>query len=317
MKNTGKAYCDSLRVYFLPVLLCLLLGSCSLEDDRDLCCEVNRVRFRYLYRDTDRFAEYIGTVRYFLFDGEGCYLREMKPEEGTPESVSIATLPPGSYRLVAVGNLDDWGSLKGFAEEGLEAFHLVIDGYHPSVPDAFANGDRLYWGECPFTTVAGASNDFLGEMSNVHCVLRVRVEWSGLPEFADGYRFRLEGVGTGMELCGSRSDTIGVHCFPPVATYRGCLVEDVPLRRLSLDASLVTLRWTDGEIPRFRLYHGDTPVTKEVELGPVFQTWGWYPARAPVQEYAIRILIRPDGSIQVNQGIDGSVSDWEEGGTIG
>lgn len=320
MRRAGKTYGDGDRrpAHLLLLLSCLVLClSCSLEDSRDACCEVNTVRFRYLYRDADRFGEYISKVRYFLFDGQGCYLREMEPLPCCPARVDISGLEAGSYTLVGVGNLEGCGSPEGHAEGGLEAFRLALDNYRPDIPEAFRSGDRLYRGECAFTLVPGGVNDFLGEMSNVHCVLRVRVEWELAPPFSDGYHYHLEGVGTGMELCGSRAAAIGVHRFPPVEGYGGRTVEDVPLRRFALDASLVTLRWTDGDIPSFRLYRGDVPVTKVVDLEPIFHRWGWYPSKAPVQEYEIRMTVHQDGSIEVNQGIDVDVGDWEDGGTIG
>lgn len=314
MKSGGKTYDTSVCLFFL--LLCLMATSCSLDDDRDLCCEVNTVRFRYLYKSADRFTEYIGSTRYFLFDGEGRYMEEMAPMECCPARVDISGLEAGSYRLVCVGNLEDYGTPEGYTDEGLKAFRLRVDDYFDE-SGAFANGDRLYWGECPFTVVPGTANNFTGEMSNVHCMLRVRVEWERLPERENGYRYRLEGIGRGMELHGGHASVIDVHAFPKVEDCTGSVLEEVPLRRRALEASLYTLRWGKDDIPRFRLYHDGDAVTKEIDLGDIFRRWGWYPERAPVQEYRIRLLIRTDGSIEVNQGLEADVGDWEDGGTLG
>lgn len=311
--HAGKGFPGRL---LLPLLFLFLSVSCSLDDWRDECCEGNTVRFRYRYRGADRFTEYIGSTRYFLFDGTGRYVKEMEPMECCPARVEIGALAVGSYTLVCIGNLDDYGTPVGYAEGGLEAFRLKVDD-HFDKSGAFANGDRLYWGECPFTLVRGAANDFTGEMSNVHCLLRVRVEWERLPEYGEGYRYRLEGVATEMDLHGRRASVIDDHAFPAVEDFTGSVLEEVPMRRRALEASLYTLRWTDGEIPRFRLYHGSEPAAKEVDLGPIFRRWNWYPGRAPVQEYKIRLTIHTDGGIEVNPGLEAGVGDWEDGGSIG
>lgn len=299
--------------------ICLLLHSCSLDDDRDQCCQAGTVRFRYLLVGVDRFADYVKNVRYLLFDGEGRYLHDMPPtDESLPNRVRVDALDAGRYTLVGVGNLDDYASLEGYAEEGLEAFRLRVDQYSPHGDGTFANGDRLYWGECRFMIVPGAFNGFLGEMANVHCVLRLRVEWERVPEFSEGYRFRLEGVGRGMEMHGGHAAHIEEQAFPPVDVGGGdSMTEDVPLRRLALQADLVTLRWTDGTIPTFCLLHGQDAVTKEVDLRVAFRQWGWSPSRTPLQEYEMRLLIRADGSIEASSGLRAGVGDWEEGGNIG
>ncbi len=305
---------------FLSLLPCLVLASCSLADWRDECCELNMVRFRYLYRGRDRFSEYVSSVRYFLFDGSGNFLRETPHIRGCPSRVSIASLEKGGYTLVAIGNLEDYGSLTGYAQQGLEAFRLKVDDLYPSSEvgeNVFCNGDRLYRGECAFTIVPGCSNSFLGEMSNVHCVLRVKVDWKLVPPFTEGYSFRLDGIGTGMEMFGDNAYSIDVHSFPPVESYGGSLVEDVQMHRFTLTATLVTLRWTDKDMPRLYFCHDGVQASKTVDLGYVFRQWGWYPSRTPVQEYEIRLLIRPDGSIEVNQGFEAAVNDWRDGGTFG
>lgn len=302
------------RWWLLPC--CLLFFSCSLEDDRDLCCENNIVRFRYLYRGIDRFREYIHEMQYFLFDGSGYYLGEMRPLEGEMELIRIDSLEAGSYTIIGIGNLKDYAKLEGHVENGLEEFKLTVDNYFKNT-NTFTNGDQLYWGKCDFTISSGTSNSFLGEMSNVHCLLHLRVEWERLPEFFEGYRFHLKKIGTGMNLDGSHAISIGEHRFPQVISYTGSMTEEVPLRRFALETSLYTLRYTDSDIPRFRLFHEDKAVSKEVDLGKVFRRWGWYPERTPVQEYEIRMLIRNDGSIEVNQGLEVGTGDWEDGGIIG
>lgn len=298
------------------LMFCLLVFcSCSLEDERDTCCWNNTVCFRYEYEGTDRFREYITETRWFLFGRDGSFAGEMSRMACCPQRVDISRLPAGEYTLVCVGNLQDYGTLEGYAEAGLEAFRLKVDDWWDG--ESFANGDRLYWGECRFAIVPGATNRFRGEMSNVHCVLRVRVEWELVPAFADGYRFSLEGVGTGMSCSGSRADSIGVHRFPPVTSFAGSMVEEVALRRLALETSLVTLRWKKGHLPTLRLWHEQAPAMKAIDLEDIFRRWRWNPDRAAVQQYSIRLLIRSDESVVIYPGINAGVNDWVDGGTFG
>ena len=309
-----KAHLAYMMIWFQALFL--LLASCSLEDGRDACYWKDTVRFRYEHEGRDCFTEFIHDTRWFLFDKEGAFMTEMEHLSCCPKRVDISSLGADTYTLICIGNLSDYASLEGYLDEGLDAFRLRVDNFSKK-GKLFANGDRIYWGECRFTVVPGNSNRFFGEMSNVHCVLRVRAEWELTPEFPEGYRFSLDGIGTGMELHGFRADSIGVHAFPPVGDFSGGMTEKVMLRRFALETELITLRWDKEHIPFLQLWHDDEPVTKAINLREIFLQWGWIPERSPAQEYAIHLLIRADGSVIVHQGIETDVGDWENGGMIG
>lgn len=298
-------------------LLMLLVG-CDLEDERDLCCpeETNLMRYRYLYQEEDAFTTYIHRMEYYLFDGEGGFLRTMECLDGDLTKVSLATLPAGSYSLVAVGNLEGYGSLKGYAEQGLAQFRLEVDRYFEQT-DAFANGDRLYWGQGDFIITACGSNVFLTEMANIHCSLTVRVEWEALPPYSDSYYFTLQGIGSCVEQQAAHADTLGVQRFPLVTDFGGCMREPVELRRLALQAELLTLRYAKGAIPHLGCYHGEEPLFQAIDLADLFARWGWEPERAKVQRYALRIVIKRGGTIEVFAGLEADVVDWIDGGVIG
>ena len=302
--------------FVVLLLLPVIFKSCSLEDGRDECCWQNTVFFRYEYEGKDCFQEYIHTARWFLFDEDGDYVQEMERMSCCPQRVDISSLRPGEYTLICLGNLTDYGTLEGHTVFGLDSFRLQV-GKRFDTKGTFANGDRLYWGECRFTVVAGGSNRFRGEMSHVHCVLRIRVEWELVPEYSDGYRFTLDGVGVGMFLCGEGADAIGVHRFPPVTAFSGRMSERSELRRFVLRSELVSLRWDNAHIPGLQLWHEDESVCKAIDLQDVFHCWNWRPERTPVQEYSIRLLIRADGKVVVSQNLEAGVKDWADGGVIG
>ena len=310
----GPASAKALRL--LLALLLWLPASCTLEDERDYCCERNTMRYRFLYRGEDRFGEHIRRMEYFLFDAEGRYEGRMYPQEGDLARVGLDSLPFGSYTLVAVGNLEDYGRLEGFADEGLAGFRLMLDDLRDQA-GTLSNGDPLFWGSCRFTTAPGSDNTFLTEMAAIHSLLRLRVEWELLPEHPDGYLFRLEGIGTASDMGGEGALTIEGQRFPRHLGETGGMAVEVPLREMALEARLYTLRYTDERIPRFRLWHGQQPAGPEIDLGRAFRQWGWRPDMAPFQQWEVRVLIRADGAAEVTPGVGTDVDDWTDGGTIG
>lgn len=298
------------------LFLCLFL-SCTLEDERDECCDSNTMRYRFLYRNTDCFLERVKRMEYHLFGSDGSYMGEMKARDGDISRVSLEGLAPGCYTLVGIGNLTDYGRLSSLAERGLESFQLLVSHYFEGSNTVFSNGEPLYWGLSEFTVERGGSNSFVTDMSHVHCCLHLRVEWELLPAYPDGYRFGLRGVGTGMDMHASNASVIGGLPFPRVHGYAGSMLTEVPLRQFALETRLYTLRLCNASIPVFRLYHGEEAVTKDIDLARVFTEWGWNPDNVPVQEYQLRMLIRPDGHVEVKQGFEAGVSDWIDGGIIG
>lgn len=301
----------------LCILLVIpLLFSCSVQDDRELCCDGNTLRFRYLYRESDRFHTYIDKVSYYLFDAKGKYLKELPPKVGSKNKVDISELEYGKYTMIAVGNSYGSGVLEGYLSGGLEGFLFRLSNFRADIPSTLKNTDRLYWGEKSFEVKHRSPNSYIGEMSNIHCVLRVRVEWEGTPKYSTGYGLSLSGVGKYNEFTGKHGYDIGVHRFPLVKEYKGRILEDVSLRQFSLNATLISLRWTDDNMPNLNICHDGIPVSKTVRLGEIFPKWGWYPSRDEVQEYEIRLRVHLNGTIEVSQGLGVGVSDWIDGGSF-
>lgn len=297
------------------LLLCVLLQACSLSDGRDECCLADTVLFRYTYRGSDRFKEYISTMRYFLFSGGGVLLGETEGKKSAPWSVDISALAPGDYRIVAVGNLRGCGSIAS-GTGTLRDFRLSLDRTEGDT-EYLAGCDRLYWGECVFTVKDGEANYFTAEMSNIHCVLRVTVQWDMKPDYADGYAFQLDGVARGCSLSAEGSYAIGQHRFPTAGPYDAVMRQSEIIDGRELSASLITLRWTASDIPTLTLINSGRPITKKIDLGWVFRSWRWNPLRDDAQDYGIRLRIRSDNTIEIYQGSDMSVSDWIDGGYIG
>ena len=120
-----------------------------------------------------------------------------------------------------------------------------------------------------------------------------------------------------MEQQAAHADTLGVQLFPLVTDFGGCMREPVELRRLALQAELLTLRYAKGAIPHLGCYHGEEPLFQAIDLADLFARWGWEPERAKVQRYALRIVIKRGGTIEVFAGLEADVVDWIDGGVIG
>lgn len=301
---------------FIASVMLFAVG-CSLEDDRDLCCGINTMSYTYHNAGAEYFDRVIEKMEYHLFDSVGLYLHRLRPCCGKWDRLSLEGLSPGRYTIVALANLEGYGSLYGHVSSGLDLFRLEVDSMFDS-KGSFCSGDSLYWGERSFCIEEGVKRNFTTEMNNIHCRLRVKVEWERLPQYPDGYRFCLEGIGCGVGLHkDGNTHATGGHIFPCVSDYSGKMMKDVSLYRLGLDEEMYTLRYTNEHIPVFWLYNGDTPIVGPIDLKRAFREWGWNPDSDVEQDYTLRMKIRVDGSIIVNPGLEGTVSDWIDGGYIG
>lgn len=299
------------------IVMAFMFAACSIDDDRDECCdEVNTIRFRYLYKGSDCYSDYINSVEYFLFESNGNFIQEVENMEGALNKVDINNYPAGDYVLVALANLRDYGYVEGHAVEGLSAFRLAVDKFDSRLSGTFGNGDPLYWGECHFSVTPGCSINYLAEMSNIHCVLRIAVEWEGLPDFNEGYWYSLDGIGTGMEMHGGNASQIDVQKFPPIENYQGKMVRDADFKQQMLYGEMITLRWTDNDIPIFRLHHDNDTVTGAFHLKELFDKWNWHPERAQTQKYEIKIILNRNGTAEFKQGISAEIADWTDGGHL-
>lgn len=308
------------------MLLAPGLTSCDLDDSRDACCRENMLHFRYFYLGSDCFGRYISTVRYFLFDCNGAFLREMPPVPTSSQDVDISSLTPGDYTVVAVGNLFSYATLTDFDHAradgsltDLARFRLKVTRYSDAYPSMFAGGDPLYWGEKSFTVAPQGKNFFIGELSNVHCCFTVKVVWDLTPPYPDGngFSYHLSDVGCEFDAGGAGADHIGIHSFPVVA-YAGCSsATEASFASNALIASTYTLRWSREHIPVFSLWRYGERVTKDVDIAMLFRKWNVKPWLDEVQNYSITIRITAGGSIVVSYGADASVKDWQDGGSLG
>lgn len=301
----------------LTVLACVLLAGCDLGDDRDLCCYRGGMTYRLTYDGYDYFPEKVDHLRCFLFSGDdGRFLRELPTVPGRPERVDLSGLEEGDYGLIAVGNLEEYGEVEGF-EESVRSLRFGACDFFRGTRALAGGGDELYWGAKRFRMEAGCANEFVTELSNIHCHLKVMVEWEGLPPGSGSYYLQLSGVHEGYDLFPGDAWKLGERLFPAYAGGLRSSVEESSLLSLSLYTEFVTLRYTDEDIPSIRLWYGGRAQTDLIDLKRVFRLWGWYPDSTPVQEYELRMLIGRDGSVKLSPSLDVGVNDWVDGGSFG
>lgn len=299
---------------FLP--LCLLQG-CNVYDLNDLCCVESDVMFFKLeYDGRDYFNDQIQSMRYLVFGEDGKFVGQLYAANGQLNRVRLDSLDYGRYTMLAVANLQDYGWFVGEAGRGLKALCFYADDYFRDTR-ALNNGDPIYWGAGSFERVAGKSNSYVTYLANIHAVLRVRVEWEGVPGSSSDFYMQLEGVNDGYSLCPSQASSIGAQLFPGFVGEERSTVVRVPLRQMTLDTSILSLRYTDESLPVLHLWQDGKEVIRPVRMEQVFRSWGWFANQAQVQDYGIRLYIKMDGSVVITPYVSVGISDWVDGGTFG
>lgn len=309
---------------------CLALAGCSLDDERDACCEGAIMTYSYRPYEVEAFGDYIHSLRHYLFDAAGTYLGEIPP--GQELTRQPLRLDAGSYTMVTLGNASEQ-TVCGFApDEGLENFKLAVRQRFEQQQDILCNGDQLYWGVKEFTVESGPGGSIreghgnaarasgtgrlVTYMNNIHCHLEVKVVWHNVPQDFGEYVMELKEVPAGYSLCPEHCSTVEGFIIPRSEGEPRKHRLRVPMLSQELYGEFVTLRYTNDHIPVFRLWFGDEAVTGDIDLSRAFREWGWYPSRTHVQKYRILLKLFGDGSVEVSPWVEASIEDWVSGGTF-
>ncbi len=293
-----------------------VLTSCSLEDERDLCCSRNIMHYTFFYAGEDKFNEVVSTMEYFLFDEHGSFINKLNSYKNNLSYVSLDSLSPGKYTLIGLANRDNTISLEEKPEAGLQRFSLTVNKWTQG-QQTFESAPPIYWSSTDFEIKHGEQNTFKSSMNHIHSSLRIRIEWESIPPFSDGYYFTLTGVGHSVAMNANGAQQYDGFTFPKVKYAKGTAYVKATLRQMTLEERIISLRYTNDHIPIFRLWHKDTPITPPIDLSRAFKQWKWFPDKATIQDYGIRMLIRSNGKIEVHQEMGTNVNDWIDGGTKG
>jgi len=322
-----------LQLSFL--LIPLLLGGCTLEDNRDICCKAVCLDYRYVRQNRDEFSSKIDHICHFLFDGQGYFLREVPQKSNFPQRVWLYGLAEGNYTMVSLANttLEKSSISKLAVNSSLSDFKLAVS--HHFDNKNLGNVDDLYWSCRPFKVLNNKRSHYYCDLSSITCHLFLKVRWESKPPFAGSYSYCLSNVPTNYSLDPSKvtlshviyHDVTSenklpgakqvVHTFPSIDGDLGQYAISEKLFGKTLYGEFVTLRYTNDYIPTLQLFHEDQPITKALDLGRAFRSWGWLPDSYPLQRFHIELLIKDDGHVVVNQWVSAFSNDWEDGGMVG
>ena len=320
---------NQIKVLAVIIMNLVCLSSCSLEDSRDLCCDTGNV-MRYTYRPhgLEEFNQNIHTMRHFLFDKSGYFVRELNPGEDL--QYQPLDLSEGEYMMVSIGNMKDKNTVVPSepADSHIRDIRIETSRICDSEKLSYANSDEIFWGISRFDVDCRGNisdhddykrySDYtfpVTEMNNIHCHLNVKVEWANMPRFYGDYEMELIGVPMSYPLDPTLAYLAGGFTVPvgeSVAYHR----LSVPLEGYELYGEFVTLRFSNENIPTLCILYKNTLVGPDIDLKRAFSTWGWRPSEIHEQEYSILVRLFADDRAEVMPLFKGEVSDWINGGVF-
>ncbi len=184
-----------------PVVVLLLCPACITEVDVG-ACNNTVIRFEYLADgQEDVFPEYISSVTYCIYDGEGGIVTQATLDKNMLDEfqgLKLRLHSAGDYSLVAWGNLGTHCEL--YSEEKLSEGKVA----HPSeTPGTF---DRLYLGTLSFNLESvDGRHEWVAPLHSAHVTLNAYIQ-STLSEAAGAYAIRVGKFATGVSNSG---ETLG------------------------------------------------------------------------------------------------------------
>lgn len=308
----------SLRKLILLSICVLMIESCQLDDERDDCCYLVQLHFTELQYGTDHFYENVRTLRHFLFDADGYFLREIPSNWADRANLTLNDLEDGDYTMVTLCNATEQRTQLTPGDR-LEDFTLLLSSQktnrNTAAADDYGNSDELYWQIQPFSAKSNEMRNYECDLSNIHCHLHLLVTWKTLPRTRGDYTLRLTGVPCDY-LPGLAGYSTAYKTFPQEQRRLVTHSETEQAYNFEVEFELVTHRYTDDRIPEMQLWNNGQAITQVVDLQRAFLFWGWQPERMDIQEYWIKMVIHDNGDIELQRWGRGQVLDWIDGGTV-
>lgn len=323
-------------LYIFPLLI---LAGCDIDAQLPDCDYNARLEYWYVFTGTDNeIPDYVDTMNEYLFDANGI-LRQVKTLEGDSLLAHELVVPPGTYTLVSWGNLDGRShilpaiiGLTRLSEIRLEHNDIATEStfsplergqgvcqWHPNTEPLYYATDIL---EVPRSGIIRKKVN----TTHAHALLKVTAKWvRDVPRNTGDFSFTLRGIpaAAGFDvaervntsLTGYDSSTGAVYNIPRMDETRLSDHRTAATMRpnRTVTGDLMTYRYTDNTRLLFRIWAGDTPLTREVNLTEFFRAMSIPFSRNIRQEFAITLTIDGDN---ISVSFTG-VSDWEDGGTIG
>ena len=320
-----------LYTYILSVIV---LSSCDIDAPLPDCDYNARLEYWYVFTGTrNEIPDYVETMNEYLFDANGI-LRQVRFLEGDSLLAHELTVPPGTYTLVSWGNLDGRSRIAPavIGQTRLPEIRLEHNDsdFSPlergqGVCQYQENNEPLYYAtdilEVPRSGIIRKRIN----TTHAHALLRVTAKWlRDIPANTKDFAFTLRGIpaAAGFDVA-ERVNTSVDNRTGEQWTYAIPRMDETTLCDHRADASmrpnrtvtgdLITYRYTDNTRLLFRIWAGDRPLIREVNLTEFFRAMSISFTRNIRQEFSIVITIDGD-NISVSFA---GVSDWEDGGTIG
>ena len=177
----------------IPIFLSLLCQACITEVDVG-ACNNTVIRFEYLADGQDDvFPDYITSVTYCIYDGEGKIVTQATLDKGRLDEfqgLKIRLWNTGAYRLVAWGNFGTDCVLE--AHNKLTTGKVVVNS---EMPVTFA---RLYLGTLDFDLEStDGRHEWVATLHSVHVTLNAFIQ-STVNENASDYFIRIGEFATGV-----------------------------------------------------------------------------------------------------------------------
>ena len=320
-----------LYTYILSVIV---LSSCDIDAPLPDCDYNARLEYWYVFTGTrNEIPDYVETMNEYLFDANGI-LRQVRLLEGDSLLAHELTVSPGTYTLVSWGNLDGRSRIAPavIGQTRLPEIRLEHNDsdFSPlergqGVCQYQENNEPLYYATDILEVPRSGIIRKRVNTTHAHALLRVTAKWlRDIPANTKDFAFTLRGIpaAAGFDVA-ERVNTSVDNRTGEQWTYAIPRMDETTLCDHRADASmrpnrtvtgdLITYRYTDNTRLLFRIWAGDRPLIREVNLTEFFRAMSIPFTRNIRQEFSIVITIDGD-NISVSFA---GVSDWEDGGTIG
>ena len=316
------------------ILFVVILSSCDIDAPLPDCDYNARLEYWYVFTGTDNeIPDYVDTMNEYLFDADGI-LRQVRLLEGDSLLAHELTVSPGTYTLVSWGNLDGRSRIAPavIGQTRLPEIRLEHNDsdFSPlergqGVCQYQENNEPLYYATDILEVPRSGIIRKRVNTTHAHALLRVTAKWlRDIPANTKDFAFTLRGIpaAAGFDVA-ERVNTSVDNRTGEQWTYAIPRMDETTLCDHRADASmrpnrtvtgdLITYRYTDNTRLLFRIWAGDRPLIREVNLTEFFRAMSIPFTRNIRQEFSIVITIDGD-NISVSFA---GVSDWEDGGTIG
>ncbi|WP_157316950.1 FimB/Mfa2 family fimbrial subunit [Parabacteroides sp. HGS0025] len=316
----------------------VILSACDIDAPLPDCDYNARLEYWYVFTGTDNeIPDYVDTMNEYLFDADGI-LRQVRSLEGDSLLAHELTVSPGTYTLVSWGNLDGRSRIAPaiigqtrLSEIRLEHNDIATESIlsplerGQGVCQSHPNTEPLYYAtdilEVPRSGIIRKRIN----TTHAHALLRVTAKWlRDIPANTKDFAFTLRGIpaAAGFDVAervntsvDNRTGEQWIYAIPRMDETTLCDHRaDASMRpNRTVTGDLITYRYTDNTRLLFRIWAGDRPLIREVNLTEFFRAMSIPFTRNIRQEFSIVVTIDGD-NISVSFA---GVSDWEDGGTIG